>query len=211
MLSHSIVRITLPIVLLMSVVCLIASEAEATLVEPVAKNDRPRISRIQPSQYGGQAFQIVYRVPVPIQVYWRFKTDFNGDFQTSNKYIRSHRLVAQSANVAITENKYANAPDVYFQWKTTVTASDFHLAYVLLNPKSCGQKFQFGRIEAAPDGPFTRVVHRIYFDFFGAFFWAHLPGPGGMRDFLRYTARWEQMTVLRLKKRYGRPGSEAAR
>ena len=205
MLSYSIVRITLPIVLLVSAATLFALEAEATPVEPAGKHDRARISRIQPSQYGGQAFQMVYRVPVPIQVYWRFKTDFDGDFQTSNKYIRSHRLVAQSANVAITENKYVNAPDVYFQWKTTVAASDFQLAYVLLNPKLCGQKFQFGRIEAAPDGPFTRVVHRIYFDFFGAFFWAHLPGPGGMRDFLRYTARWEQKTVLRLKERYGRP------
>jgi len=32
--------------------------------------------------------------------------------------------------------------------------------------------------------------------------WAHYPWAGGMSDFLRYTARWEQETVLKLKDKY---------
>lgn len=37
---------------------------------------------------------------------------------------------------------------------------------------------------------------------FGAAVWAHYPWSGGMNQFLRYTAQWEQNTVLKLKDRY---------
>ena len=41
-----------------------------------------------------------------------------------------------------------------------------------------------------------------YFDFVGASLWAGYPWGGGMKDFLTYTASWEQGIVLRLKNRY---------
>jgi len=48
----------------------------------------------------------------------------------------------------------------------------------------------------------TEVTQVTYFDFFGASFWAHYPWEGGMRDFLRYTAHWEQEIILQVKDRY---------
>lgn len=41
-----------------------------------------------------------------------------------------------------------------------------------------------------------------YFDFWGASFGVHYPWKGDMRDFLSYTAKWEQAIALRLKNRY---------
>ena len=54
----------------------------------------------------------------------------------------------------------------------------------------------------------TRVTQVAYFDFLGASLWADYPWGGGMRDFLAYTARWEQEMVLRLKDRYSGKNTE---
>lgn len=204
--SLRVIRITLLIIILTSVANPIASDSGVKDTKPVGNPDDPIISRIKPSRHGGQAYQLVYRVAVPIEVYWQFKTDFDNSIQTTNKYIRSHRLIKQEDRVAITENRFANAPDVVFVWQTTVTTSDYRLDYILLNPRSCGQKYHYGQIQLKSDDRFTLVVQRIYFDFYGASIWAHFPGPGGMHGFLRYTARWEQKIVLRLKEQYSISG-----
>ena len=61
-------------------------------------------------------------------------------------------------------------------------------------------------MEPAPEG--TRVTQVAYFDFWGASLWANYPWGGGMKDFLSYTAQWEQETVLILSDLYYEKKSE---
>ncbi len=160
------------------------------------------IYHLTPDERGGKAYQLVYLVRVPLDVYWNFKTDFDNDFLLDNKYIREHRFVSRSDDIVITEDKYTNTPDVFFMWQTTVRSNAHRLDFVLMNPKNCSQLFHYGSIkmEAVEEG--TRVTQMAYFDFIGASLWADYPWGGGMKDFLTYTARWEQDIVLRLKNRY---------
>ena len=62
------------------------------------------IYRIKPEERGGEAFKLIYLVPVSVDVFWRFKTDFRGNFLLSNKYIKKHRVIHEMGNVIITEN-----------------------------------------------------------------------------------------------------------
>ena len=165
-------------------------------------NDDVFVSQIDPDKRGGNAYKLVYLVGVPIDVYWRFKTDFDNDFLTGNKYIRKHNFIKQNGNTFITEDKYTHGPNVFFRWQTTVYPQTYRLDFVLLNPKQCGQKFHYGYIQLEPIADRTRVTQVAYFDFWGASLWANSPWRGGMHDFLSYTANWEQETVLNLENRY---------
>jgi hypothetical protein len=160
------------------------------------------ISYPEPDARGGRAYKLEYLVDVPIEVFWKFKTDFDNTFLLSNKYIKSHKFVSCHHNVVITENVYTQNFKVTFRWQTTMITSKFRLEFVLINPKECRQKFHYGYIQLEPFNDKTKVTHVAYFDFFGAFLWANYPWAGGMKSFLRYTARWEQKTILRLKKNY---------
>jgi hypothetical protein len=164
--------------------------------------DRVSVHQIEPDQRGGKAYRLTYLVQVPIDVYWRFKTDFDNDFLLNNKYIREHQFISRTGDTVVTEDKYANAPDVFFKWQTTVHKDLHKLEFVLLNPGQCGQKFHYGfiQMESAAEG--TLVTQVAYFDFWGASLWADYPWGGGMVDFLIYTARWEQGIILDLKDRY---------
>lgn len=162
-----------------------------------------RIERAAPWQGVGKAYRLIYRVAVPVNLFWRLKTDFGADFQTTHRFIETHRLVRQQGNVAVTANQYTHRPGMTFIWETTQFPRDRRLEYRLLNPKACKHRFHFGTIEIEADGAQTRVVQTAYFDFSGVWWWYHNPWKGGMRDFLRTTARWEQETALRLKARYG--------
>jgi len=160
------------------------------------------IDRLKPDSRGGKAYKLVYLVKAPIDVYWKFKTDFDNHFLVTNKYIREHHFISRNKTTVITENKYTNAPDVFFRWQTTVFPAMHHLDFVLLNPESCEQKFHYGSIQLEAVKAGTRVTQTAYFDFWGVSLWALNPFGGGMRDFLEYTARWEQETVLQVKDRY---------
>lgn len=175
-----------------------------------ADSDRVVIERIAPERDGGQAYRLMYRVNVPMSIYWRFKTDFNNTFLISNKFIRDNRFIGQNGNIATTETQYSYRPDVYFRWQTRLLPERFRLTFHLLNPEACGQKYHHGYIQLVPEGKTTRVTQVAYFDFWGAAFWVYNPWSGGMRDFLSYTARWEQETAMRLKDRY-REEKNAAR
>lgn len=166
------------------------------------------IDHLEPDGRGGKAYKLVYLVKVPIDVYWKFKTDFDNRFLVNNKYIREHHYISRSDNTVITENKYTNAPDVFFRWGTSVFPEAYRMDFVLLNPQECEENFHYGRIqlEAVNDG--TRVTQTAYFDFWGVSLWAYNPFGGGMRDFLFYTARWEQEIVLRLRHRYTGEGGK---
>ena len=166
------------------------------------------IRHLKPEPRGGRAYKLVYTVPAALDVYWRFKTDFESDFPVTHRYIRSHRLISRIGAAVLTENTYANAPDAQFRWKTHVFPYDHRLSFYLTNPEECGQRFHYGYIQAEPLGERTRVTQVAYFDFRGASLWALYPWGGGMNDFLVYTARWEQETVLLLKGRYSPGGME---
>ena len=176
--------------------------AAATAPGVYAAEDEIELRRLNPSAEGGRAVELVYVTNVPIDVFWRFKTDFSANFLLSNRYITSNRVVARQGRIVITETVYSTSPGVTFRWQTTLEPSDFLLNYVLLNPVECGQHFNYGSIQLAPAGHSTRVTQTSYFDFFGATLWDRFPGPGGMEAFLRYTASWEQETVERLLPRY---------
>lgn len=164
--------------------------------------DEVFIYRITPDSRGGKAYKLVYMVKAPINIYWKFKTDFDNDFLEKNKYIREHNFISQNGNTVITEDKYSNDPEVYFRWQTTVFPEAHRLEFVLLNPKQCRQKYHYGHIQLESVAVGTRVTQVAYFNFWGVSFWANYPWEGGMKDFLSYTARWEQETILHLKERY---------
>lgn len=160
------------------------------------------IDPLAPDSRGGKAYQLAYLVRVPVDVYWNFKTDFDNDFLVNNKYIREHRFISRTGSTVVTENKYANGPDVFFRWQTTVFQEAHRLDFFLVNPQDCGQIFHYGHIQAEAVAAGTKVTQVAYFDFLGASLWAGYPWGGGMKDFLTYTARWERDMVLSLKDRY---------
>jgi hypothetical protein len=164
--------------------------------------DEVFIYQIAPEKEGGQAYKLVYFVKAPIDLYWKFKTDFDNDFLVKNKYIREHNFISQNGDTVITEEKYTNAPDVYFRWQTTVFSEAHRLDFVLLNPEQCGQKYHYGRIQVEFVADGTRVTQLAYFDFWGASLWTNYPWRGGMKDFLSYTAHREQEIILHLRDQY---------
>ena len=165
-------------------------------------NDEVFIYQITPEKNGGKAYKLVYFVKAPIDLYWKFKTDFDNDFLAKNKYIREHNFISKNGTTVITEDKYTNAPDVYFRWQTTVFPEAHRLDFLLLNPEQCRQKYHYGNIQLESVSKGTRVTQVAYFDFWGASLWANYPWSGGMKDFLSYTAHWEQEITLHLKDRY---------
>jgi len=200
-------KLPVPLAVVSLLIALVSSEiAEGRLTGAGTDDEQIAIYRLAPAEKGGRAVELVYVVEVPIDIFWKFKTDFDGDFLHTNRYIASNRLVHQVNDTVVTETRYAGSPNVAFRWQTTLYPSVHGLGYVLLNPTDCGQKFNYGfiKLEAVAGG--TRVTHTSYFDFFGAALWAGLPGPIGMEAFLQYTARWERETILRLLPRY-RPDS----
>jgi hypothetical protein len=163
---------------------------------------RPFIYKLEPERQNGSGYKLIYMVDAPLDIYWKFKTDFDNDFLLSNKLITAHRFVSRNRNVVVTENKYSSKPNATFKWQTTVLADRQLLKFTLLNPAECGQKYHYGYIQMKAHGQATRVTQVAYFDFFGASFWVGYPLYGGMEHFLKYTAAWEQQIILKLKDRY---------
>jgi hypothetical protein len=179
--------------------------AQSPTVEPSAEQlltGEPFIYRIASDARGGEAYKLVYLVPVPIEVFWRFKTDFHGDFVETNKYIINQRVIKEEREMVIIENRLSNKPDSKFRWRNILYPSKYRLDFVLENPEQCGQRFHYGHFQLEPLGSYTKVSHAAYFDFFGASLWAHYPWEGGMYAFLDYIARWEQETILKVKDDY---------
>jgi len=206
-LTHLVSRLTisLPIIILVtSLFCpLSISYSAATQKEQnLPGSDEISIYQITPDRRGGKAYKLVYLVKAQMNIYWRFKTDFDNNFLVKNKYVQEHFFIARNGNEVITEDKYINGPDVYFRWKTTIFSQAKRLDFVLLNPEQCRQKFHYGYIQlkSVPEG--TQVTQVAYFDFLGSSLWANYPWGGGMKDFLSYTAHWEQRTILHLINRY---------
>ena len=169
-----------------------------------------RVRKLPAPQPGGGGYELIYIVDAPVDVFWKFKTDFDNTFLTTNKFIIAHRLISQRGNVVVTENVFSNdlythKPNAKFRWQTTLIPDAYRQDFVLLNPAECGQKFHHGSIQlesAGPGGRKTKVTQRAYFDFFGVSFWLNYPWYGGMKHFLTYTVEWEKATIQRLKSTY---------
>ena len=162
----------------------------------------PFIYRIEPEARGGEAYKLVYMVPVPIETFWRFKTDFHGNFIETNKYIKEQKVIREDQNLVIIENRLSNRPESRFIWRNILYPSRYRLDFVLENPEQCGQRFHYGHFQLEPLGSNTKVTHAAYFDFFGSSLWAQYPWEGGMQTFLDYIARWDQKTILQRKQNY---------
>ena len=174
-------------------------------IEPTREqllSGEPFIYRIEPDSRGGEAYKLVYFVPAPIEVFWRFKTDFHGDFIETNKYLEEQRVIREEHNLVIVENRLSNKPEVTFRWRNVLHPSKYRLDFFLENPEQCGQRFHYGYFQLEPLGRYTKVTHVAYFDFFGSSLWALYPWEGGMKAFLDYLARWEQQTILRVERNY---------
>ncbi|HAY38038.1 MAG TPA: hypothetical protein DCY53_01085 [Desulfobacteraceae bacterium] len=205
--THSTSRIFIPLptmILVINLFCFLPISYSAAMQneQNSSGSDGISIYQIAPDRRGGKAYKLVYLVEVQMDVFWGFKTDFDNNFLVENKYIQEHHFIARNGNEVITEDKYTNGPDVVFRWQTTVFPQAKRLDFVLLNPEQCRQKFHYGYIQlkSVPEG--TQVTQVAYFDFLGSSLWANYPWGGGMKDFLSYTAHWEQKTILNLKNRY---------
>jgi hypothetical protein len=163
---------------------------------------KPIIFKLKPERKDGRGYKLIYLVDAPLDVFWKFKTDFDNQFLLSNKFIPAHRLIRRTRDEAVTESEYSNKPKAIFKWQTTLLPDQHLLKFILLNPEECGQKYHYGYIQLEPLGSRTRVTQVAYFDFFGVSIWANYPFYGGMSYFLKYTATWEQQTILKLKEKY---------
>ena len=166
------------------------------------KQGKVYVYKLNPENIAGKGYKLVYMVTVPLEVFWKFKTDFENDFLLTNKLITEHHLLEYRDNIAITESIYATKPGVKFRWRTTTFPDSRRLNFELQNPKECGQKFHYGHIQLEAAGEHTIVTQVAYFEFFGATLWMNYPWYGGMHYYLNYTARWEQETITRLIHRY---------
>ena len=162
----------------------------------------PIIYKLRPERKDGRGYKLIYIVDAPLDVFWKFKTDFDNQFLLSNELITSHRLIRRSGDEVITANEYSNKPNAIFKWQTTLLPDQHLLKFILLNPKECGQKYHYGYIQLEALDSRTRVTQVAYFDFFGVSVWVNYPFYGGMSYFLKYTAAWEQQTILKLKDKY---------
>lgn len=158
-------------------------------------NTDPVISKLKPENAHGRGFKLEYFVNAPPEEFWKYKTHFDNELLHENKFIVSHRLVSRENNLVITETEYTYKPKAVFKWQTMVFPDQHLLEYTLLNPKECGQKYHYGYIQLEAESNGTRVTQVAFFDFFGVSLWVNYPFKGGMSEFLKYTARWEQQLV----------------
>ena len=203
--SREIFRAVLYVLLTLALCTTSGLSSENQTPEPTDQQllgGRPFIYKLEPERQSGRGYKLIYMVDAPLEAYWKFKTDFDNDFLLSNRLIIAHRFVSRTGNVVVTENKYSSKPNATFKWQTTIVADRQLLKFTLLNPAECGQEYHYGYIQMKALGQNTRVTQVAYFDFFGVSLWVDYPLYGGMKHFLKYTATWEQQTIVKLRDTY---------
>lgn len=154
------------------------------------------IERQKYASGGGQGYHMTYCVALPLDAYWRFKTEFDNDFLTSNPHITAHQFIRREGDVVLTENRYAHNAKRLFRWQTVIDHRAHRLDFKLQNPDDAGQEFHFGTIQLTDQGPYTVVHQAARFKFAGDALWAFYPWRGGMRSFLQSFVAWEKHTAL---------------
>jgi len=155
----------------------------------------PVITVLKPEQSEGRGYRLEYTVDAPLDVTWKFKTDFDSPVLATNTLILSNRVVSRSADEVVTETVYSNKPKLVFRWKTTLIPDRHRMEFVLMNPQECGEEYHYGNIQLQALGSATRITQVAYFDFFGVSLWVNYPFRGGMTQFLDDSVRWEQQAV----------------
>jgi hypothetical protein len=181
---------------LMTLLAILFIPVSEALGDPCRAAQHVQIERLESVADGGQGYRMTYCVALPIEVYWRFKTDFDNDFLISNPHITAHRFIVRQGDVVITENRYAHNTKRLFRWQTAIHRQRYRLDFELQNPKDAGQDFHFGSIQLADQGAMTLVYQEARFKFNGDALWAFYPWRGGMRSFLESFVAWEQQTSL---------------
>ena len=74
------------ITILISVSNLSAQNDPQKLTEEKLLNGLPLIFKLEPEKKDGSGYKLVCLVNAPLDVYWRFKIDFDKDFLLSNKF-----------------------------------------------------------------------------------------------------------------------------
>ncbi len=164
-------------------------------------HDKISLERV-PAPSGGYGYRLRYYVPAPIDVFWRFKTDFDNDVLLTNEELVEHRLVESFNNSVITEDRYATIPGLKFIWQTNVISDKLRLEFKLLNNEDCRHDFHHGVIELSPAGNYTQVTQTAYFNFVGASLWVKYPWYGGMKSTLTRMVRWEQKVASEFKQSF---------
>jgi len=155
----------------------------------------PVITILKPEREEGRGYRLEYTVNAPLDITWKFKTDFNSKIVLTNKMILSHRLISRTADEVITETVQSNKPKSVFRWKTMLFPERHRLEFVLLDPDECGMDYFYGSIQLQAMGSATLVTQVAYLDFFGVSLWVHYPFRGGMPQTLNDNVRWEQQAV----------------
>lgn len=189
------------IVVVMAVVLNLAADLSYAQTNRPLTLSEIRLERLSSGLNGGYGYKLQYLVPVPVENFWRFKTEFDGEHLLTNDELIGHRLVKSFGNSVITENQYASAPGLTFLWKTTAYPKQYRLEFKLLNAEDSRHDFHYGSIQLIDAGEFTRVIQIAYFNFTGASLWVRYPWYGGMKSTLTRVAMWEQKTALK----YARP------
>ena len=184
-------------ILMVLIINLTYAAAEAADASRSTKQDKISLERISPPGRDGFGYRLIYYVPAPLEIFWRFKTDFENEDLTNNQEIIEHRVVSFSDNNVVTDNRYATWPNLRFLWQTTVDWNQYRLAFKQLNVKDSLQDYHYGTIQLSPAGDHTKVTQIAFFNFVGASLWVKYPWYGGMKTTLTSLARWEQKTALR--------------
>ena len=161
------------------------SRAEPKVEELIA--GKAFISVIRLPGRPGAGYQLVYTVDAPIEVFWRFKTDFDNNFLLANKFIKYHKFISRRGNVVVTEdlfseNLFGHRRCSKSRWQTTRLPDTYRLDYILLTPRKCNQKFNYGHIHLetlAGIEEKTKVTQMSYFDFSDSFFGSTIHGMAG--------------------------------
>lgn len=159
-------------------------------------SEEPVITVLKPERAEGRGYRLEYTLDAPLDVAWKFKTDFNSKLVLTNKMILAHRLINRSADGVITETVQANRPKSVFRWKTRLFPDQHRLDFVLLDPDECGMDYFYGSVTLQPMGSATRITQVAYLDFFGVSLWVNYPFHGGMSQTLNDNVHWEQQAVL---------------
>jgi hypothetical protein len=199
-LKKHILPLPLTLVLMVLTIILTHAAAEAADTTRSTKQDKISLESISPPGRDGFGYRLTYYVPAPIEIFWRFKTNFENEDLTTNQEIIEHRIVSFSDNNVVTENRYATWPNLRFLWQTTIDWNHYRLAFKQLNVKDRLQDYHYGTIQLSPAGAYTKVTQISFFNFVGASLWVKYPWYGGMKTTLTSLARWEQKTALRYRR-----------
>jgi hypothetical protein len=194
--NHTLSHI-LALILMGLIIILTYALSEAADSTSSSKQEKISLERISPPGRDGFGYRLIYQVRVPIEIFWRFKTDFDNQALMTSQEIIEHRIVSFSDNNVVTENRYATWPNLRFLWQTTVDRNQYRLAFRQLNVKDSLRDFHYGTIKLSPAGDHTKVTQIAFFNFVGASLWVKYPWYGGMKTTLTSIARWEQKTALR--------------